>query len=637
MSDPRVGYFTSDFFSLDKYLNQDRTTRYINRFNLVKKDPTAKLSEPVKPLVWTIDPSIPEIYRPAVKDGILRWNKAFEALGFKNAVQVQDVPKDDKDYDHADGRYNVIRLSVAPSSPFGAISLFRTDPFTGEILNSSITLDGNLIADLMQEHMRNQASTKVASGRASQVLLRSPGRTQTDDHFLFSTQEQETRHAAANQMAKFGWSYEDCSHANELSNMAVLSWTALQAAPGMKISKEEYVKKFLADCVSHEMGHCLGLRHNFAGSTNLTTDQLADDNLTNEQGISASVMDYTPPNVQAILRGTGNFYMPTIGPYDVWAIKYGYANFSAKTPLAEKFQLAQIASQSGRPGHAFMTDEDADNWNPYAVRFDSAKDPLHYSERVLLAHKRAQDYAVTHLPKRGESYSKRTEVILNSIARSVREARNASRFLGGVVSNRNFRGDAGEKPTLAPVDAATQRQALALITKGFFAQNSFTLPPAVLDKLSLDENGRSWTAPLRDVLGAQQQNLLALLLSATTTDRIAENVYKSGNKGFGLDEHYGTILGNVFAEVGQNKSIVPLRRDLQRFALNALMVQASAPQNAVNEDVRMIASDSLKRLVKRFDAQTKTGDKLDNMTRMHLRDSRDTIQRFLDRGTMSAR
>src|SRR6185312_3906940 len=106
---------------------------------------------------------------------------------------------------------------------------------------------------------------------------------------------------------------------------AGLQWYSLAASSMAPPNKEEYVKQYLADCVSHEMGHCLGLRHNFAGSTNLTISQLADDELTSKVGLSASVMDYTPPNVQAILRGKGNFFMPTIGSYDEWAIKYGYA------------------------------------------------------------------------------------------------------------------------------------------------------------------------------------------------------------------------------------------------------------------------------------------------------------------------
>ncbi|MEZ0326521.1 MAG: zinc-dependent metalloprotease [Fimbriimonas sp.] len=631
-ADPRIGYFTESFFSIDKYLNTDRTERYINRFHLVKKDPTAKVSEAVKPIVFTLDNSIPADYREAVKSGVLRWNKAFDALGFKNAVQVQEQPKEN--YDHADGRYNVIRMMVSPSSPFGAISLFRTDPFTGEILNVGITLDGNIIRDLQQEHLRNVSSHVGAGKRALEVMTRDPQRTTTDDEFLFATPAEMARKEAFAKMSRFGLAGELCTNAAEQASAGVLSWIAVQAAP-VKADKEEYVKKFLADCVSHEVGHALGLRHNFAGSTNLSTNELADDKLTSEQGTSASVMDYTPANVQAVLKGSGNFYAPVIGPYDVWAIKYGYSDFG-KTTTGEKFQLAQIASASGERGHAFMTDEDADSWNPYAVRFDGGSDPLVFSSKMIVAMKRARDYAILNLPRKGESYSKRTNVVLSSIMRSFREGRTAARFVGGIAASRNFKGDSGEKPTMAPVNPALQRQAAKMIAANFLAPGAFKMPESVLTSLSTDENEGSWTAPVRDFIGFNQQNLVALMLSASASDRIAENSYKVKGA-YGLDEHYQIVTGAVFAEVGTNQSIDPLRRDLQRFLVNGLTTIAGAPNGAVNEDSRMLASQSLSSLRNKMLAQLKHSDKLDNMTRLHLKDSSESIGRFLNRTNVVAR
>lgn len=634
LSDPRIGYFTQEYFSVDRFLSEDRTERYIARFPLQKKDPKAAMSEAVKPIVWTIDPSIPEAYRPAVKEGILRWNKAFEALGYKNAVQVQDVPKDDKDYDHADGRYNVVRMLVGPGAPYAAISLPRIDPFTGEILNASITLDANMIRDLQVEHERNIASMGTAKQRAMSVLTRDPNRTDTDDFYLFATDQERAARQLQTSMKKYGWAKAECDYASNLAADASIEWYALKGSGG-PLNKEEYVKRFLADCVSHELGHCLGLRHNFAGSTNLSTAQLADDELTSQQGLSASVMDYTPPNVQAILKGKGNFYTPVIGTYDVWAIKYGYSDFNAKTPMGEKYQLSRIASESSLPGHAFMTDDDADNWNPYAVRFDLGKDPLAFSDKVLYSLQRARQYAIDNLPLPGQSYSKRTNVIVNSLVRSFREGRTAARFVGGIVGNRNFKGDAGEKPTLMPITPAIQRQAVAMITKHFFAPDAFALPPKILSTLSFDENKSSWNAPLREVIGQQQASLLALLIGASTTDRIAENAYKQNS--YGLDEHYGTIVGAIFSEVGQSKSVTPLRRDLQRFAIGGLMTQAGAPQGAISEDVRMISADVLRRLDKRIVAQIAKPSGLDSITKIHLRDSHETISRFLNRSMVTTR
>ena len=493
-----------------------------------------------------------------------------------------------------------------------------------------------MVRDVMQEHFRNQESVLRPQERSAlQVLTRDRSRLETDDWLLFATPEEKAREALEDRFKKFGWNAHLCTYGSELAEGSLMSWTSLQAVPH-DISKEEYVKRYLAMCVSHELGHCLGLRHNFAGSTNLTTAQLADDKLTSDQGISASVMDYMPPNVMAVLKGKGNFYSPTVGSYDTWAIKYGYVETDAKTPLGEKHFLSQIASQSGLPGHTYLPDEVADRWDPYAVKFDGAKDPLEFSDRVILSLRRARQYAITNLPKPGESYSKRTTVLLTSIQRSFREGRNAARFVGGMKENRNFKGDTNEHATLAPVDPAIQRQAMHLIVSNFFASDAFDLPQSVLDTLSLDENSTGWAAPLRSLIGSWQTNLLALVMSASTTDRIAENSYKSAGE-YKLDEHFGSILGAIFKEIGEDKPIKPLRRDLQRFALSGLMVEAGAPQGSINEDVRVVASDSLRKLDKRIVAQIQHPGKLDTISLLFLRDSHENLQRFLSRNMSTNR
>jgi hypothetical protein len=632
LADPRVGYFTEDFYSLSRFLELDRTERYIMRFNLKKKDPSAAMSEPVKPIMWTIDHSVPEQYRDAVKDGVLRWNRAFEKLGYKNAIQVQDAPTDE-DYDHSDGRFNVIRWTMTPDAGY-AIALFRTDPFTGEVLNASITFDANMLSFAVQEHQRIAVPGAEAGARALDVLLRDNRRTTTEDFHLWASDRERMEHEVCNHLQRNGWSRHNCRHASGLANSAAFGMAAI-AASGMTVNREEYAKQFIADVISHEVGHCLGLRHNFVASTHLSTKELDDDEITNQQGISASVMDYVPVNVMAILRGRGNFFTPTIGVYDEFAIRYGYADIPAATPSAEVPRLRAIASESGKPGHAFLTDEDADSWNPYAVRFDSAKDPVNYSEKMLEAAQRLRSYAITRLPAPGQSYADRTALILASITQTFRQGRLAARFVGGIESNRNFRADQAERFTLAPVAGPEQRKAIRLITRHCLSPDSFNLPESVMMNLSRDpsqETSSAWTAPLRQIISTQQTMLYAQIMAAGTLDRIIENGFKSSRNGaYTLDEHYSVVMGAVFNEVGQNRNIAPLRRDLQRFAINGLITQAGAPQGAISEDVRMLSSDVLRRLSARFAAQYENSKSLDEMTRVHLRDTRESIERFLAR------
>lgn len=638
LADPRIGYFTQDFYNVDKFLAEDRTERYIMRRNIQKKDPSAAMSDAVKPVVWTVDPSVPPEYRDAVKEGLLRWNKAFEAIGIKNAIQVQDAPKD-PDYDHADGRYNVVRWTMSEDSPY-AVSWLRTDPFTGEILNASITFDANMLAYVLNE--RENMATPVAtmiSRKPMDIVLRDPNRKISDDDYLWATDAEILKKTAEKQMAKAGFGALECELGNGLAANAAFNWDVLRAtAPlgGLKITKEQYAKAFISDTICHEAGHCLGLRHNFIASTNLSTDQLADDSITSKQGISASVMDYVPVNVMAILKGNGNFYSSTIGAYDLWAIKYGYLPTGAKSPQAETGELDKVADMSGEHGLAFETDEEADTWDPYVATFDEGSDPLNFEAKMIEAALKVRDYAIEDLPHNGQSYSKRTNMILTSIAQEFAQGRDASRFVGGVDADRNFKGDADEHPTLAPVDAKDQRTAIHLIVKNLLSADSFALPESVVMNLSLDPSesiSPNWTAPLRLMISNQQMRLVAKLMSASTTDQVCENQYKWGKAkdAYTIDEHFGLILGAIFSEIGQNKSIDPTRRDLQRFMIDVLTIQAGAPTNTVNGDVRELASDALKRLSSRFGGQLTHSNGLDEMTKVHLRDTKDEIDKFLAR------
>jgi hypothetical protein len=349
-------------------------------------------------------------------------------------------------------------------------------------------------------------------------------------------------------------------------------------------------------------------------------------------------MDYNPVNVQAVLKGAGNFYSPTLGVYDLWAIQYGYTSFGAKDPLDEKSKLMQIASLSGLPGHAFMTDESVDNWDPYVVKFDNAKDPVAYVAREFEASQRAIKYALTNLPRPGESYASRTEVLLRAISSIFSEGRNTARFVGGVTGNRAFKGDQGARQTLKPVDPSVQRAAVRLIADNCFSAGSFSLPESALSNLSQDmnqEHAASWTAPMREFLSMQQTMLYAMIMGADATDRIAENSFKAGDKGYSLNEHFATVLGAIFSEVGANKKISPLRRDLQRFAVNGLINQAGSAQGAVNTDTRMLANDHLRKLQKRYAQQLSNTKGLDEMSLLDLRDTKELIDRFMARSAVA--
>jgi hypothetical protein len=619
-ADPRVGYFTTDFFNIDQFMVPDRTTRMINRWNLKKKDPKAAMSEPVKPIMWTIDPSIPEKYRPAVRKGVLMWNQAFEKLGYKNAVQVQDAPAGE-DYDHADGRFNVIRLTMTEDAAY-AIALFRTDPFTGEILNSSVTIDANVLQYGVQEVADLDPISPNPSARALDVLKRDP-KLGDVDFYLWASDRDRAKKLYREQATKAGYQCFECNHQHGLRESAAKGY-ALAQAMGRRINREDYMNQLIQEFVVHEIGHCLGLRHNFVASTLNTTAQLADDARTSQIGLSSSVMDYNPANMVAIIKGGKNFYAPTIGSYDEWAIRYGYTETGAKDPVAERPNLRSIAMMSTRPELAYMTDEDADSFNPLAVRFDMAKDPVNYSKVNIEAAQRLRAWAIKQPMDAG---GRRTRLILTSLTRIFREGRLSSRFIGGLVSRRDQSG-----ATLAPVNPGETRAAAMLIANNCFNPATVALPVEVRSQLSQDRNTEAsadWTAPLRDLLGTQMQLLFAQTMSAQTLDRIAENQWKWGNNpaAYTTAEHYDLMLGSVFSELNTTGAVDPVRRDLQQFAVSALITQSGAPAIAIPGDARTMANTWLRTLSGSL-GKARTGDR---MTQVHYRDMKDTIDRFLAR------
>lgn len=623
-ADPRIGYFTTDFFDVGKFNTTQREERLIMRYHLVKQNPKAEMSEPVEPIIWYLDASIPPEYRDAVRRGILFWNKAFEKIGYRNALVVKDAPTDDPDWDHSDGRHNLVRWTMSPSTSY-AVAWFRPNPITGQIMNAGVTVDANYPADTFDEYFTQVGGTQPKFASLFRPTFDGEGAIDSE------TAERRIRE----QLQQHGWSKHECRHAHGLAEQASFGWATLRAG-GSKMPLKAYIDMMIADLIAHEVGHCLGLRHNFAASTFRTSAELETPAILNESGVSASVMDYVSVNTAALLKGNGVYYNPTIGPYDEWAIRYGYGDSGADSPEGEGAYLQSIAKQSGKPGLMFLTDQDADGMNPLAVRWDLGSDTLAYLRQNEEANNRIIDYAITEKTKPGQSYDQRNQLILGSLRRRYRLATMAIRFVGGVEMRRQFKGDTNEKPTLRPVSAADQRKAMRYLVDNVLAVNGVDLPQDVLFSLNTDFNGNGtgrYNAPLRQTVGIQQRAVLSQLVSGEKTDAIIENAFKTqrADQKYSLAEHYNILFSAVFNEIGANKSISDLRRDLQRFFIQSLVAQASAPAGSVSDDVRVVCSQGLGRLQTRIKGQLSKPAGLDDMTILHLRDIADQIDRYMKR------
>lgn len=603
LADPRVGYFVTEFqdFTQDK---DDQTTRYILRWHLEKAELDTPLSPPKEPIVFWLDNAIPTEYRDAVREGILWWNKAFERIGIKDAIVVKQMP-DDADWDHADMRYNVIRWVTSPSSGY-AVALFRANPLTGQILNASITVDANMTRFARTEFKR---MINPFSAFDPEPLPANP--------FL-------------------------CSMAEEAAYQAWFGATAMklmQSPKSTRISESEYVKQYIREVVSHEMGHILGLRHNFVASTLHSTKELADANRINHLGMTASVMDYTPVNIVALHSPRSAYWTQGLGVYDYWAIEYGYKPSKATTPEAELPMLRAIARRCTEPGLAYMGDEFADNIDPLITRFDLGKDPLEYWATIF------QDVSqmIPQLPakavKPGENYYELTRSFNGLLSMYARAANAVSRYIGGVRLRQNHRGDPNEKSPVVPIGAVEQKRALALLTQYVFSPRAFNFPKEVYLKLApnpFPDYAEMLTsrprldAPVRDTISGIQVRTLRRLFSEQTLSQIANNEFKARqpDETLSMTALFEQVSNAINAEIINGTSVPALRRLLQRTYLRTLADMLVNPDSEVPDDAKMLARYHLRRLKGQILAVR--NKPLDATTRVHLDEMASEIERVLN-------
>ena len=625
VADGRIGFFTTEHINFDDDSKEDQTVRYILRWDVKKKDPNAALSEPVKPIIFWLDNAIPVEYREAVKKGVLNWNKAFEKIGVKDALVVKQMP-DDADWDHADMRYNVVRWVVtADDSPRNgvAIALFRTNPLTGQILNASVSVDASWTryGKLQRRELIDPAVSYAKGAQIGADIIAEA--TAKGEPIPAEIQRQLSNNSFRCEIGGEGL--------QQKAWMGDFARRMLRDGDNPAAEKA-YTDQLLVETVTHEMGHIMGLAHNFVASTEFTLDQLKNPAIVAEHGISASVMDYNNFNISAVKAKGVNFYSQTIGDYDCWAMEYGYRNFGSATEEASR--LKDIASLTNQPGHQFQGDIEAIlGVDPRVTQYDMSKQTLDYWEKML----QMSRYLMLNLdkrePKRGQSYWEFTRQFNGLINNYSRAAGIASRHIGGVELNRNHKGDPNEKPTVTPVDPAKQKQALRMLNAYVFSPNALTFPEYFYNHLTGDPFGVNLTPdfPVADQIARIQRNSLTGLFSTGVLRRIANAEYKaSGDKKetLTLPELYSSVAASVWAEVGQKKNIPTLRRQLQRTHLDTMtdMVIKSSP---APEDAKMLARETLRQL-KTAITVAKAQPGLDTYTQLHLSDSLGKIDRALN-------
>lgn len=662
-ADDRVGYFLSVVKDFSTDNRETAFVRYINRWRLERADGSAwkeggKLVPPKKKIVYWIENSVPVEYRAAVQEGILEWNKAFEKIGFKDAVEVRQ--QEGEDFDPEDVTYNTLRW-VTNDQGY-AMGPSRANPLTGELMDADIIFDASMVRYYKMEHPVFQTAkgweepaSLIQATQRGWALPRPalmPGQNWDDRTRQPATAEE----AAKLRYQLFRNGLCQCgSHKRYELNLGVMAW--ISRNPGEKVP-DELIQQAVKETVMHEVGHTLGLRHNFKASTMLKNEQLHDTSITHKNGLVGSVMDYNPVNVAPKGVKQGDYFTSTIGPYDYWAIEYGYKPLSGGTD-GEVEELGKIASKSAQPGMDYGTDEDLFAApDPLINQWDLGADTMKFSQdRVLLAEELLKGLA-DRVTEKGDGYQKTRQAFARLMRVYGDGAYLVARHVGGEYVNRDHKGDPNGRDPFVPVKAAKQREGLKFLAEHILTDKPFQFPPDLLRKLMADRwshwgNERAAMSaveyPLNERILRIQQVALDELLDGATLSR-AQNAASMADKDeqpLQVAEIFRTLGDSIWIDLpngdkaAAEKSSV-IRRNLQREYVKRLtdMVVGSRSGGGfflmlggggdVPPDAKSLARMHLKEAVKRIDgALAAKTPSLDDTTRAHLEECKERITKAL--------
>ncbi|WP_017651076.1 zinc-dependent metalloprotease [Fortiea contorta] len=632
LADERVGYFITAYQDLTKDDQGDPFVRYINRWHLEKQDPQAAISAPKKPIVFWIDNAVPFEYRDAIKEGVLMWNQAFLKAGFKNAIEVRQMP-DDAKWNPADIRYNTIRW-INTVDGFFAMGPSRVNPLTGEILDADILVDASLVRLLKNEYRQIVQPSQVRSSLSALMQnqqICSPGQPQSKQKPWWS------------RLSRLASEYDLCysMEAGRQFALGSVAMSLLQDAPPTQDQLKAYIHQQIRLIIAHEVGHTLGLRHNFRGSTLLPPEQLNSKDITNSKGLTTSVMDYLPPNIAPQGTPQGDYFPNVVGPYDEWAIKYGYTPIPTPSPQAAKPILAEIAAQSEQPELSYSTDEDRSDLDPTANAWDNSNNVLVYSQWQLNNSLVMWERLNKRYPIEGESYSDVSNRFVTILFNYFQHLFYTTKYIGGqsfyrIQPGSNF--NSQRRLPFAAVPVEQQREALKTLQKYVFAEDAFNFSPELLNKLA-PSRWRHWGSypaigrldfPIHDLVLSLQSEVLHTLLSSDRLTRLKDIELKNNSeKALSIPELFNTLQEGIWTEVlkpkGNSLKISSLRRGLQREYLNLLTAMVLR-QEAVPEDARTIAWYKIRQLRDRLGSVSAN----DEYTKAHLLETRDRIEKVLN-------
>lgn len=539
--DPRVGYFmtqVNDQSSMSATPYRD----LVHRWDLKKKDPDAAISEPVEQITWWMENTTPKEIRPIIKKAGEQWNLAFEKAGFKNAVVIKEQP-DEADWDAGDIRYNVLRWTSSPRIMFGGYGPSFVNPKTGQILGADIMLEHAVLGN----SLRNEKLFEKAA--------------------LYDFYDEMSDHIDTNNQGKFC----AASQLAHLDNMfAGIASTAFGDDP---IEKSKMLNEFLHFLILHEMGHTLGLNHNMKSSQLHSIADVNNETITSNVGLTGSVMDYPAINYNLDRDNQGQYWTTRPGPYDEWAIQFGYQSLN---PV----EMEDLLSKSAQPELAFGNDADdmrgpGKAIDPRVNVGDMSSDAIQYSiNRIKLANEVAKEVLAKYKKNStGKSFQELRNSYFVLTGQHAGSANTISRYIGGVYVDRTMNGQKGGTKPYTPVEREKQKKAMKALNDYVFSSNAFTVPNEIYNYAAGQRRGFNFFGGPEDpkiharILG-MQRNILRHILHPNTTQRITDSELY-GNK-YPLSEMMNDLNNAIFkADIYGN--VNSFRQNLQVEYTNMLI------------------------------------------------------------------
>lgn len=689
VADQRVGHFLNAMKDFGSTNPDTPFIRNINRWRLEKADPKAKLSPPKKQIVWWVENTVPHEYRPYVEEGILEWNKAFEKIGYRNAIAVR-WQREDEDFEPEDINYCTFRW-ITTSTTY-AMSGLRSNPLSGEIIDGDVIFDASFVRFWKQDYaFLVGMPTPTGEGPVEPLAIAeviSP--IMAIENGFGSPVPIPNRQFAMGSPLDFGdkripqlfpseWTplqmhlsrrlgpskLASCQCAGSSRHEFAMAAMALAAA-GVTDSSGKLPEEFLGQAIKwvamHEVGHSLGLRHNFKASSMLNYDQLNDTSITRVKGMSGSVMDYIPFNIAPKGKKQGDFATTTIGPYDYWAIEYAYKQIDGD----ESAELKKIASRSPDPDLSYATDEDRYmSDDPLVHAYDLSSDPLKFGEERMSLAADLMKNLDDKIVKDGESWARLRTAFSVLLGEFGNAAYLASSFVGGQSFSRDFKGGEKSRDPIVPISGSKQREALKLLVDKILGDRAFKFSPSLLRRLTTEHwyhwgsdsfySGGGITYPVYDHILGLQRIVLNQCFNGSVLSRIQNQELQvdDGANPIRISEIFRSITDGVWSELtsgsdSREVSLSTIRRNLQREHLRRLSTMVLGNRrspledlygyvifiggsSAVPADAKSLARMHLKEISDRIDKKMNLSDlKIDDTSRAHLIECRQRIGKVLE-------